>query len=278
MELDLKARQKLTAITAKKYRAAKKGGKTKILDTFIFQTNYNRKYAIHLLANEGKVKPLKKQVRAKVTHKTKKKRIYPVIYGKDVFDALILVWEAFSHQCGKLLAPFLHANINCIAKDPKFYIPDVVVKKLCKISASTIDRLLAPVKAKMKIKGTSGTRQAAQHMKNLIPTLSYFECTEQGDGLWQMDLVQHDGGNPSGEFCYTLTITEIRSAWTIHYALKNKAFTWVHQALDDAYSQLPIPVRILHSDNGSEFINRAILLWCEQKGITLTRRDRKSVE
>ena len=142
---------------------------------------------------------------------------------------------------------------------------------MSKISASTIDRLLKGSKAKLKIKGSSGTRPAAQHMKNLIPTLSHFECIEQGDGLWQIDLVQHDGGNSSGEFCYTLTITEVKNAWTAHYALKNKAFQWVYNALNDACSVLPLPVRILHSDNGGEFINNALMTWCKQRGIILTR-------
>jgi hypothetical protein len=30
-------------------------------------------------------------------------------------------------------------------------------------------------------------------------------------------------------------------------------------------------VRILHSDNGSEFINNALAAWCKQRGIALTR-------
>jgi IS30 family transposase len=101
--------------------------------------------------------------------------------------------------------------------------------------------------------------------------MSHFECTAQGAGLWQIDLVQHDGGNPSGEFCFTLTITEIQNCWTVHYVLRNKAFRWVFQALNDACFILPLPVRIFHSDNGSEFINHALMHWCEEKGIALTR-------
>jgi transposase InsO family protein len=105
----------------------------------------------------------------------------------------------------------------------------------------------------------------------MIPTLSHFQCIEHGDGLWQIDLVQHDGDSPSGEVCYTLTITEVKNLWTVHYALKNKAFSWVYRALNDACSQLPLPVSILHSDNGSEFINNAMLTWCNKQGISLTR-------
>ena len=161
MELTLKERQKLTAITAKKYRSAEKRKKTKILDTFIEQTGYGRKYAIHILANEGKAKATVMRVRLKATHKSKKKRIYTVIYDKEVLDALMLIWEAFNYQCGKLLAPFLHANIDHIAQEAQFKSSDEVIAKLRKISASTIDRLLKPLKAAMKIKGTSGTKPAA---------------------------------------------------------------------------------------------------------------------
>jgi len=271
MELTLKERKKLTSVTAKKYRTAKKSEKTRILDTFIEQTKYNRKYAVHILTNEGRIKAAVKKVRLKAAHKNKRKRVYPVTYDKPIQDALALIWEAFNFQCGKLLAPFLRANIDCIMQEPKFNLSGEATAKLQKISASTIDRLLKPIKARMKIKGTSGTKPAAQHLKKLVPMLSHFECIEQGEGLWQIDLVQHDGGNPSGEFCYTLTITGVKNAWTVHYALKNKAFAWVYRALNDACLQLPLPVHILHSDNGSEFINHALMAWCDQQGITLTR-------
>jgi len=271
MELNLKERQKLTSITAKKYRKATKREKTKILDTFTAQTNYERKYAIHILANEGKLHFTGKKIKLKTAHSGGKRRVYEKIYDLAVLDALTVIWEAFNRQCGKLLAPFLHANINAIVKKPQFAVPDEIRLKLGKISGATIDRLLRKEKQKARIKGTSGTAQAKPHIKSFIPVMSHFECTVQGSGLWQIDLVQHDGGNPSGEFCYTLTVTEVNHCWTVHYPLRNKAFRWVYQALDHALTVLPLPVRILHADNGSEFINHALLLWCQQIGIELTR-------
>jgi len=271
MEFTLKERQKLTRKTAKEYRLSTKKKKTNILDLFIKQTGYGRKYAIHILANEGKIKHVGKKLKVKITHDAKKKRVYPVVYGKDVLDALKPIWEAFNYQCGKLFAPFLHANINSIVTDPKLKCVKEVSDKLRKISAATIDRLLKKTKAQMRIKGTSGTKPAKGHIKKQIPVMSHFECKEQGPGVWQIDLVQHDGGNASGEFCYTLTITEVSTPWTVHYALKNKAFKWVYEALNHAISVLPLPVNILHPDNGSEFINNALVLWCKEKKITLTR-------
>ncbi|WP_369046389.1 hypothetical protein [Sinomonas sp. P10A9] len=42
--------------------------------------------------------------------------------------------------------------------------------------------------------------------------------------------------------------------------------------LDRARSGLvPFPVLGIDSDNGSEFINKALLAWCEQRRITFTR-------
>jgi hypothetical protein len=271
MELTLKERQKLTGLTAKKYQKAKKRDKTKILDTFIDQTGYERKYAIHILANEGKTTFFGKKTRLKTVQGTGKKRPYERIYDDEVRDALIPIWAAFNYQCGKLLAPFLRECLESICSWPRFALPETIRNKLMKISASSIDRLLKKTKQQFRIKGTSGTRPAASHIKALIPVMSHFECIEQGSGLWQIDLVQHDGGNPQGEFCFTLTITELTSCWTVHYPLRNKAFRWVNQALDDALSVLPLPVRIFHSDNGSEFINHALKLWCDQRGIELTR-------
>ena len=36
------------------------------------------------------------QTKVKITDKTKKKRVYPVIYDKAVLDALKPIWEAFN--------------------------------------------------------------------------------------------------------------------------------------------------------------------------------------
>jgi len=150
MELNLKERQKLTKITAKKYRVARKKEKTKILDTFIEQTKYGRKYAIHILANEGIEILSTKKVKVIIAHKGKSKRIYPVNYDKDVQDALIPIWEAFNFQCGKLLAPFLYDNIDNIILDSGFNFDYKVITKLRKISAATIDRLIKSSKEKLK--------------------------------------------------------------------------------------------------------------------------------
>jgi hypothetical protein len=77
--------------------------------------------------------------------------------------------------------------------------------------------------------------------------MSRFQCKEQGLWLWQIDLVQHDEGNPSGEFCFTLIVTGVKNCWKVHYLLGNKAFKRVYAALNHAIIVFPLPVRIHHS-------------------------------
>jgi hypothetical protein len=160
MELQLKDRKKLTQVTAKTYQKAKKSMKSKILDTFIDQTGYERKYAIHLLANEGRVQFIGKKLKAQASQKSRKKRMYATMYDDAVRDALVPLWLAFNCLCGKILAPFLHANVDCIAASPRFALTPIVQEKLSHISAATIDRLLRKTKQQLRIKGTSGTRPA----------------------------------------------------------------------------------------------------------------------
>jgi hypothetical protein len=46
-----------------------------------------------------------------------------------------------------------------------------------------------------------------------IPILTWLEYAQKPSGFFQIDLVRHDGGNPSGEVYYTLTMTDVKTIW-----------------------------------------------------------------
>ena len=77
---------------------------------------------------------MRKAVRLVATHSSGSRRVYEKIYDGAVLQALAVIWEAFNCQCGKLLAPFLHANIDSIAAEPKFAVPETVCQKLGRTS------------------------------------------------------------------------------------------------------------------------------------------------
>lgn len=116
MGLDMKSRQALTNETAKRYRRASKKDKTRILDEFIANTGYNRKYALHILTNWDKTRLARMdgQVIQLKTGKSKKrkKRFGKTTYGVEVVRSLCIIWGFFWHPCGKLLAPLLKAQMS----------------------------------------------------------------------------------------------------------------------------------------------------------------------
>jgi hypothetical protein len=278
MELDMKTRKKLTGIQSKRYQKARKKAKTKILDEFIAGTGYNRKYALHLLANWGKTKQLTIDGKAvKLTAKKPKKAKAnkggrPKKYGDDVIAVVCKIWEFFDYQCGKLLAPLIKLMIDFLVAEPEFGINNnlEIRKKLLEISASTIDRRLKSERKKLEIRGKSLTKPG-KLLKNQIPVRTYFTWDERKPGFFELDTVSHCGANSSGEFCSTLTLTDVCAGWVEVRGLRNRAHIRVKLATMEVRDTLPFPLLGIDSDNGGEFINEQLKSWCDENHIQFTR-------
>jgi transposase InsO family protein len=274
MGFTMAEKKKIAAEFASRYRKARKQEKSRILDEYLaLSGSKSRKYAIFKLNRIGKthLRLLDGQtVTVKTVEKSRKKRVYHPYYDTEVAVMLELLWTNFNWPCGKLFASFLRLNLDLIRLRKKYRMSDMLAAKLKKISPRTIDRLLRKPKQRMKIRGTSGTKPV-RLLHRAIPIVTWFDYAQKPSGFFQIDLVQHDGGNPAGEFCYTLTMTDVKTGWTIHFALMNKASTWVLTALDKAAQMLPMGLKGIHSDTGSEFINKPVDLWCQRNHVEFSR-------
>ena len=76
-----------------------------------------------------------------------------------------------------------------------------------------MDRRLAPDRAKLPVRGRSHTKPGSLR-KDSIPIRTWAEWNDALPGFVEIDLVGHEGGNAVGEHCYTLTVTDIATAWT----------------------------------------------------------------
>jgi len=152
----------------------------------------------------------------------------------------------------------------------KIVVDAETLEKLGRISAATIDRMLASERKKYQLKGRSGTRPGSL-LKQQIPMRTFSEWDEKMPGFGEIDLVGHDGGFTVGEYLQTLDVTDIYSGWTEMQAVKNKAQVWVFEALKDIRARMPFPMLGIDSDNGSEFINDHLLRYCQSERITFTR-------
>ncbi len=256
MGLSMAERRAITKAVAKRYAAATKTEKGKILDELSATTGWTRRHTRRALSN-GHQPAATPQPR-------------PVVYDEAVIDSLRRVWIVMGGPCGKRLAPFMDEIVSALERHGEIKIGSEVRTLLVAISPATIDRVLAPDRKRLQVKGRTGTKPGSI-LKAQIPIRTFAEWDETGPGFFEIDLVSHDGGNPQGEFCQTLDVTDVATGWTEARAVKNKAQRWVFEALIDVRARLPFELLGIDSDNGSEFINDYLFRYCSEQEITFTR-------
>lgn len=262
MVLTAKEKRSATKVTAPRYQKVHKKQKGIILTEFMALTGYERDYAASVLRSHSrKVRINKNRVLvADITKTCRKPR--QRIYDALVISALITIWYIMDRICGKRLAPMLKDIIPVLEKHREIQLSAGTLTKLLNISAATIDRLLRPERKKHTLKGRSHTKPGTL-LKHQIPIRTFAQWDEKKPGFVEIDLVDHDGGDPSGEFAQTLNMTDIVTGWTESQAVKNKAQVWVFEALTDIRTRLPFALLGLDSDNGAEFINNHLYRYCK---------------
>ncbi len=81
----------------------------------------------------------------------------------------------------------------------------------------------------------------------------------------------HAGGSPKGPHLSSLVMIDVRTGWTVVEVLLRLRQQEVVAALTRGIKRFPFPIRSIHSDNGSEFLNYRVLDELEQLGIETTR-------
>ena len=264
MRLKLSERKAVTKELKSQYNKGSKKKKGEILDWLVEVAGYNRNYAARLLRGKVKTNAGHSPTQSKARPGRKK------TYDEEVFLALRRIWFMEGCICGKRLAPFLKELVPILKMFGEIDITDEVEEKLVDISPATVDRLLKPVKKALNFTGSSSTKPGTL-LKSEIPIKTFSEWDDTKPGHLEIDLVAHCGGNLSGEFIYTLDVTDVATGWTETKAVKNKAQVWVFNALEKITDRLPFKVRGIDSDNGTEFINHHLLNYCKENEITFTR-------
>jgi hypothetical protein len=215
MELELAVRRRVTAAMVKKYRKAGKVEKSQILDHLCEVTGWHRDHA-------------RKALRAAMTAgsgppQARRSREPVWTYGPEVIEALRKVWAVLDGPTGKRLAPILPDLVASLRAHGELDITDEVAAGLCAMSAATIDRRLAADRAELATSRGRTLTKPGGLLKSQIPMRTWADWDEQIPGFIEVDLVGHDGGDLNGEFCFTLTGTDIATGWTETRTVRNKA-------------------------------------------------------
>ena len=255
--VSLQTRRALLQSLIPQYREASSvKRKSKLLDAFTATTGYNRKYAIWLLNHAKEGQPLPQHPR-------------PRRYGPDVQHALFLVWHAANRICAKRLIPFLPTLIEALERHEHLHLTEECRSQLLSMSAATADRLLHSQRKRGQ-RGLSTTR-AGTLLKQQIPICTFEAWNETRPGFLEADLVAHCGTDIEGGYLCTLTLTDVATGWTECLPLLSRSQETVLAAFQRARTLFPFPILGIDTDNGGEFINEAVITYCEQAQISFTR-------
>jgi len=270
MRLDLKARQSLVRVNADRYQKSAKKEKGKILDELVESTGYRRCYASLLLSRHGRPVRVDRKTTliGDIGKRVRKKR--DPIYGADVLEAVKRIWANLDFLCGKRLKAVLTETLARMEKWGEIKVSSSTKQKLERISAATIDRLLAAERRRLELKSRSGTKPGTL-LRSQIQIRTASDWDENKPGFGEIDLVSHGGGDERGDFAQSLCFTDIASTWSDAVAVPNKAQLHVFNGLQKVRKRLPFKLLGIDSDNGSEFINAHLVNYCREQQIVFTR-------
>ena len=255
----MKQRKAVTKELALRYKRATKGERSRILDEFTAITSYHRGHAARALRQA-----LKPKVAKKPDRRREKK------YADAEFKPLRKIWATLGMPAGKRLAPYMEEMVPFMERCGELELTDSVRDNLLSVSASTIDRMMAPERKRIMLKGRKGTKPGTL-LKHQVPIRTFEGHDLALPGFLEIDLVAHGGGDPKGDFAQTLDATDVCSGWTETRAVQNKAQKWVFAALAILLGRLPFDAAGIDSDNGGEFINAHLVRFCEEKRLAFTR-------
>ena len=218
----------------------------KVRDILVTLSGFSKDYAAKLLRGN----------RVRTGQKTRR----GLTYSEEVRNMLIELWE----RAGCPNTKALRARIDRFVEElgEVRHLRPEIADRLRRMSASTMDRILRgrprkkpgfTVKRKAPRAPSAAQALATEISGEAIPA---YLCKP---GEVQVDTVALCGGDMSGNFHWILTVTDCVTLWTEIRCVWNKGAEGVFAALEDALASFPYKVRILHFDNGNEFMNAHLL-------------------
>ena len=237
----------------RRYQKAGKKDKSKILEEFCQVCGYHRKYAI------AKLGALRHPRRRPSKQRRGRKPIYD---NPEILQTLKTIWIGTNLICSKRLKAAIPDWIGFYQTEYG-YLPLDLTKKILKISPSTIDRILRPVRHLYRGKGRCATKPGLL-LKHHIP-IKTNQWDESRPGFLEADTVHHCGNSLAGIYAVSLDTVDIATGWSEQRATYGIGHYDIFKQLQGIERSLPFPLLGLDSDNGGEFLNKNIYRYLTQR-------------
>lgn len=242
----------------KRYReAADRETKGALLDEFCATTKYHRKYATALLNRSAEDAAPKRPRRRRKAYSAA-----AVCVIEAIWKAAGRPWSVRLKALLPLWMPWARLRLGPVAPETE--------RQVLAISARQIDRRLAAKKRRFK-RGLYGRTKPGTLLRREIPVKVGGQREVAEPGWAEIDLVSHSGPSATGEFAWSLNLTDVLLGWCETRAVLGRGEEGVVEALEAIRRSLPFRLLGIHSDNGSEFINHHLRRWCRERGVEFTR-------
>ena len=260
------ARREITKKYARQYAKAGKADKGALLDALVATTGWTRDHARRAI----RVASARHGPAAAVVRKPRPRK-----YSYDALVVLQEVWRLAGQPSGKYLVVVMDDTLERLVRFRELgKVADratpQVLDEVRAMSAATIDRYLKPHKDSAYPNALSGTTPS-HILRSSVPVRTSMDDPITTAGFLELDTVAHCGHTLKGEFLRTLTGTDPVTGWTMLRTIRNNAFIHIHGGLEWITKHAPIPVTGVDFDNGSEFMNWAVITWCDKQAIPVTR-------
>ena len=267
--LSMLSRAEITSRYARAYVRAAKKDRGRILDQVVEVTGWSRDNARRRLT-QAAVAPGRGRQVAKRPRTPRASK-----YSYDALKVLQKVWACSGGQCGKYLAASMRVQLDGLERHGELVFgagrySSAVRQELLAMSAATIDRYLQTAKAKDQISGVSTTKPSPL-LRNSIKVRKAGDEVEAEPGFFEGDTVAHCGPTLKGEFARTLNVTDVHTGWVFTRSVRNNAHANILTGLKAADAEIPYEITGLDFDNGTEFLNEAVITWAASTGIYFTR-------